>query len=607
MSSDPTMTIPATQAPPEPESPPPPPPPAPPVERQPAMNHLYVALWSLVLAVVAFAPLLDSRGVALRGEMVFVPRQPIKGAWLGIDGWVTGAVPADFLVAIGTVLVPGDILQKAALLAILVLAGTGVGALLSGFNLVGRLAAATFYIWNPFVYERLLVGDWTLLVGYACLPWIAWAARRVTTGSLGELAPVVVFLALAGWTSPVGGVLGLLLAVLVLARRNGGAALVVLGVGIVVNLPWILPGLWRPGGPTGSSESVQAFSANAETPLGVLGSVLTLGGVWDPEAYVPGRDNVLVAIVALLLTLVGVAGAALAARHWDTGTVGAIAVLAGVGVVVALLGGVEATRSVIETLADDVPGGAVLADGHVWLAPLALLIAIGLGAIAGLAARTAGERAGPGLVAVAGVVAVAVPIALMPSFALGLDGELDDARYPGDWWTVRQVLDDRDAAGTLVLPFDGQREFDWNADRWSLEPARTYFPGNIVIEDQREVGGVTVPGTDPRAEAIREALEGSPEDFLAVLSDQGIDTVIIERNVDGPAAPRGTEFGERLHRGSQITVFAMPDGSTAADVELDAPPSILVVVVDVLAALVALGAVAAWIALGRGRRREEVG
>ena len=608
MSSDPTMTFLATQAP--PGSQPPPPPPAPPVERRSGRDHVFVAVWSLVLAVVAFAPLLASRGVALRGDMVFVPRQPLKGAWLGLDGWVAGAVPADFLVAVGNVIGPGDILQKIILVAILVLAGTGVGALMSGFSLVARLAAATFFIWNPFVYERLLVGDWTLLVGYACLPWIAWAARRVTrTGSILELGPVVVFLAIAGWTSPVGGVLGLLLAVLVLARRSPQAALIAFGAGIVVNLPWLIPGLFRPGGPTGSAESVDAFSANAETPLGVIGSVLTLGGIWDPEAFVPGRDNVLIAVIALVVSLGAIAGVALAARHWDAGTVGAVAVLAVVGLVIALLGGLDATRSVIESLADDVPGGAVLADGHVWLAPLALLLAIGFGALTGLAAREAGARAGTPLVALAGVVGVAIPIALIPSFALGLDGELDDTQYPGGWWEARQALETRDPDGIVVLPFSAEREYVWNDQRWSADAAPRYFYGDVVTEDQRVVTDgnqvVTVPGTDPRAAAIRAALEGSPEEFVATLAENGIDTVVIERNTDPDnGAPSGTDLGEPLFRGAGISVFPLPDDVTVAAVELDAPPSIVVLVADVLAALLVLGAIGAWVIAGRTPRRE---
>ena len=246
-----------------------------------------------------------------------------------------------------------------------------------------------------------------------------------------------------------------------------------LGAGIVVNLPWIIPGLFRPGGPTGSAESVDAFSANAETPLGVLGSVLTLGGVWDPTAYVPGRDNVLVAVLALLLTLVALAGVALAARRWDVGAVGAIAVLAALGVVVALLGGLDATRSVIESLVDDVPGGACSPTVTRWLAPLALLLGVGFGALAGMLAKNASERAGNGLVALVGVVAVAIPIGLLPSLAFGLDGELDDARYPANWWEARAgPRRPRPAPeGILVLPFAAEREFDWNDGRWSADIA----------------------------------------------------------------------------------------------------------------------------------------
>jgi hypothetical protein len=310
------------------------------------------------------------------------------------------------------------------------------------------------------------------------------------------------------------------------------------------------------------------------------------------------------AAVALAVSLVALAGVAVAARRWDTATVGAIAVLAGVGLVVALLGGLDATTSVIESLADDVPGGGILADGHAWLAPLALLLAVGAGALAGMLAKEAGARAGNAVVAVVGVVGVAIPIALLPSLAFALDGELDDSRFPGDWWEVKQLLEDRDPAGTLVLPFAADREFTWNDERRSADPARIYFPGNVVLEDQREIAGVIVPGRDPRATAIREAMEGSPDDFVQILADNGIDTVVIERDVSGPAAPRGTEFGERLHRGSQLVVYALPDDLTTTAVELDAPPEIALLVADSVAALLGLAAAGAWIFAGRVPRRE---
>ena len=38
--------------------------------------------------------------------------------------------------------------------------------------LPARLAAGVFYAWNPYLAERLLIGQWALLLGYAGLPWV---------------------------------------------------------------------------------------------------------------------------------------------------------------------------------------------------------------------------------------------------------------------------------------------------------------------------------------------------------------------------------------------------------------------------------------------------
>ena len=85
-----------------------------------------------------------------------------------------------------------------------------------------------------------------------------------------------------------------------------------------------------------------------------------------------------------------------------------------------------------------------------------------------------------------------------------------------------------------------------------------------------------------------------------MLAENGIDTVVIERTWStGRVTPN--EFGERIFRSGDVMIFALPDDVDVADVDLDAPPSILVIIADVLAALVALGAVAAWIVLGRRR------
>src|SRR3954454_3921744 len=123
----------------------------------------------LLLAALALGPILVHRGYALVGDMTFVPRQPWKSTWLGLDGSLPRAVPADALVSVLGRAVPGDVLQKAILLGTLLVAGVGMLRLadrVPGIASIPRVGAAVFYLWNPYVFERLAIGHWGLLVGY---------------------------------------------------------------------------------------------------------------------------------------------------------------------------------------------------------------------------------------------------------------------------------------------------------------------------------------------------------------------------------------------------------------------------------------------------------
>ncbi len=51
------------------------------------------AAWTAVLTAVILGPLLTGWGFWLFGDMVFVPEQPWKDAWLGLDGTLRGRCP----------------------------------------------------------------------------------------------------------------------------------------------------------------------------------------------------------------------------------------------------------------------------------------------------------------------------------------------------------------------------------------------------------------------------------------------------------------------------------------------------------------------------------
>jgi DNA repair exonuclease SbcCD ATPase subunit len=71
-------------------------------------------------------------------------------------------------------------------------AAAGAARLVPTRGLAARAAAAALYAWNPFVYERLVMGHWGLLVSYAALPWAALsrAARSNALASSPSRQPV---------------------------------------------------------------------------------------------------------------------------------------------------------------------------------------------------------------------------------------------------------------------------------------------------------------------------------------------------------------------------------------------------------------------------------
>ena len=202
-----------------------------------------------------------ARGFLLSYDMVFVPDQPFSSALLGLNGGPARAVPSDAAIAVASRVLPADILQKLILLLIFVAACAGAAALLAAGWRTSRgsraprlacLVSGIFYAWNPFVAERLLIGQWALLLGYAGLPWVL---REVCTGTGQDQAARLLLLMLP---AAIGG-----FAALVVtgsghrARLAGRGAAVrergcrrrprhVLAALALLSLPWLIPSLLVP-------------------------------------------------------------------------------------------------------------------------------------------------------------------------------------------------------------------------------------------------------------------------------------------------------------------------------------------------------------------------
>lgn len=151
-------------------------------------DRAVAAGYSAAGALLVTAPLL-APGYLLLRDAVSTPRSYPTASALGLGDAAPRAVPQDALLAVLSAFVDGGLLVKTILVVALWAAGYGAAMLareLLRASLGPQLVAATVALWNPYVAERLLQGHWSLLAGYAALPWTALAAYRLRSSATAK-------------------------------------------------------------------------------------------------------------------------------------------------------------------------------------------------------------------------------------------------------------------------------------------------------------------------------------------------------------------------------------------------------------------------------------
>ena len=563
--------------------------------------------------------------------MVFVPRLELGRNLLGLEAAVARAVPGDLLVALASRLVPADLVQKLVLLGALVAAGTGAARLTPTRRPAAQAAAAALYVWNPFVYERLVMGHWGLLISYAALPLAALAAIDLRVASSGGGADLrvassgpgaglrvprptgagrrlVLALAVAAAGSPPGGMIAAAVALCVAAappwpragavRRTGTVA----GVALVVNAPWLVPSLLRPGGVPVRPEGAAAFASRPDGPLGTVGSLVGLGGIWNSLAVPPGLGSwPWLAGFAVVLAVV-ITGLPLLPRRLPPGAAGGLLLSAGLGLLLAAAYAIPWWRGLVDLVVAHVPGGGLVRDAQKFVAPLALVeaVAFGLGVerlLPALAARR--DRPDPGgpsrpparwigPAAAAGL--IAAPVLLLPALAWGAAGRLAAVSYPDAFAEARTAMAADPVRGAvLVLPWHLHLGFPWNGGRVVLDPAQRWFTRRAVGNDDLELVGMTVPGEDPYGTRLGPLVRGAAP-LGPALPAAGVRYVLVFKVADWAAyGPRLSGLAPVLDR-PDLALYRVP--ARPAEVRLPAPPVVPVVAADALAAVLVLGAAA---------------
>lgn len=529
------------------------------------------ALTGLVVAMLVLAPAALRPGYLLWYDMVFVPHLPLSAGTLGLDGGVPRAVPNDLVVALLNLALPGWIVQRIVLLGAFIAVGVGVDRWRRGpIVAVVATVAAT---WNPWFAERLSIGHWGYLWGYAALVWAVVGGLDLRSAT-GRTAPddnrcaratttIGVALIMSALSGSTGAVLVAIALLILLAspgpgRPNwrvlmGGAA-----AWVLLNAPWWFAFLTGSSANAADARGVSAFASRADTPLGVLGSLLSGGGIWHTPSWFAERNSPLIATLAALVVVVGLVGLVRSARDLRLGLV----VLAAAGLVLASLGSWSFTASALTHLVQTVPGAGLLRDGQKFMALGVVPAALGWGVVASsLRGRMRGTLAAP--VAVVG--AVVLPVILLPGLAFARGGAWSAHSYPQEYERVAARISSSDQA-TLVLPWQLYRRYTWNDDRVVLDPWPRLSASSVIVNDDLPLRDGVVRGENPTSARLGRALaSGDATSFRDALRAASVRYVVLERTQPGADqdARMLASVGHLTSTGRYLAVYEV-DGASAA-------------------------------------------
>ncbi|MFC9359984.1 hypothetical protein ACFTZB_25885 [Rhodococcus sp. NPDC057014] len=557
------------------------------------------AVYSLVLALLVLGPLLGPGYLLLR-DAVSTPRSYLTDSALGLTDAAARAVPQDALLAALSAFVDGGLVVKAILLLALWAAGWGaarmVRTVLPTAGLGPQLVAATVTVWNPYVAERLLQGHWSLLTGYAALPWTVCAAVAIRRGRGQGWFALAACLAAAGLT-PTGVLLAAVTTLAVLACPGGRSARWLrltgaLGLFFAASAPWLVATALSGGGGDGSDPAgVAAFAARAEPGLATLGSLAGLGGVWNETAVPQTRTTLFALVGTVLLLSVVLCGLPALWRRRRHPVVAALTVLALLAVLLPTLGATAWGLGAGRWMVQHAPGAGLLRDAQKWVALAAPLYA--LAAAAAVLRRPVTWS----------VSAVLIVLLALPDLAWGVGGALRPVRYPPSWQQVATELEvGPDSGDVAVLPTGMFRKFPYGSSAPVLDPAPRMLPEDVLQTGELVVAGGSVEGEGSRAQQVERVLltGGSPADLASL----GVRWVLVERDTPGPRGESATTLSglERRFSDEHLELYRV-DGDVAPHEATPRARATVIAAHVLWAMLLAGGLLGAGVLEARTRRR----
>lgn len=505
--------------------------------------------WIVPLAVagLVLGPALGP-GALFNLDLVVVPRLELPAGFWGLGPELPRRLPLWVPISALSTLIPATLSAKVLLVAVFVIAWSGMMRFARTLGVRHPVAAAAIYAFSPFMLTRTAVGHFPITVTLAVLPWVIRHLLR-PGHDLGAT-----FLAAAALS--IGGHFGGSVALLAVATGFIAGSRTRAFRGVLVALAaqaaWLVPAIVVAATIDAAPASGAVFRSDLRGLLGAL-SLSAGGGFWNTYFQVGSRAVMTVAgALLLILALAGTRSLPATIRTPLTtlGTAGwAIPVLATLGF----------SRSVVDIATSNIIG-AVWRDGQrlivvhlLWLAPASCL---GAERTAAWACR---RIAGSG--AAAALAPLGIAVALCTPGLWGIDGQLDAERLPESWSTARDIVRADDST-VLALPWAQyyNQSIDDGRIRRVLNPMPLFLGGDVIASSDSGLSGDVRERGDQREEPVDQAVDALVNDgdpLGPAAAAVGISWVVLHHSVlddryRGLTADEGLELA---FESDEISVF----------------------------------------------------
>ena len=540
----------------------------------------------IVIGLGVCAPLFDGGRLFLLDWSVGPHDAIVTPSVLGLNGGLTTGIGGSILVALLNRIV-GSASTWLPMLAFFPIATVGAGRL-AGRSKWSRIAAGTLYAVNPFVFNRLYVGHFALLIGYALLPFaVKGAMRSLSAPRLRWFVPALWWAGLTSLSPHFSWIYGLvILGVVIVAlitkqhllRRVAAWFATCVGTFILMTTYILLP--------NGSTElptqvgavSLDIYRTNGDPHLGLFANVLALYGFWrtGPGPELP--KDVIIGwpfIMFSILVVVGLGAwhtwrrsptkveatdsdsepkkvsmrgpATTSSDHDDDAVVNRslevdqkrlaiLLVFIGVAGYFLTLGNQGPTGGLFLWAYDHVPFFSVMREPQKFLMLLALAYAILFGWGVERLSQVNVSPSRLSAVATAALLGVALPLGYCGTIFDGLGGQITSSSLPSAYQNADALMG-TGAGNVLVLPWHLYMEYPFTDGRVIANVGPTAFRRTVISGDNVEADDVETQSTSPRSTYLEVLFQNGTKtvNFGALVAPLGVRYVVLSKAVDWPS------------------------------------------------------------------------